>query len=230
MPKRRGYSSSTSYQFAKEGYDVACCSRKPDSCANAMQQIKAMTNRKSMFCALDVTDEKSIKAAFQQIRDTLGTPTVLVYNASGPVARGGILGMDIELVKTRWNVDCLGALLCAREVIPGMLREGGGTLLFTSATSAFRGSKMLPAFAIAKHGLRALSQSIAKEFAESGIHSVHIRLDCTLDVPKYKAKYPNGKFGSIEEIAKTYHYLTTQHKLAWTNELDIRPFTETWTC
>ncbi|GAB5371505.1 hypothetical protein AAMO2058_001585600 [Amorphochlora amoebiformis] len=186
-------------------------------------------DRKAIYVSLDVCDEKNVKAAFAEVEEKLGDVDVLVFNASGPMAKGGILGMEIKTMVQRWNVECLGALLCARAVIPGMLRAKGGTLLFTSATSAFRGSAVLPGFAIAKFGLRALSQSIAKEYSSQGIHSCHIRIDCTLATPKNKTKYDVEKMGDCDEIAKTYFFVSQQNKMGWSNEIDIRPHTEKWT-
>uniref|UniRef100_A0A7S2TKR1 Uncharacterized protein n=1 Tax=Lotharella oceanica TaxID=641309 RepID=A0A7S2TKR1_9EUKA len=227
-----GLGSSVAFKFAERGFDVALMSRKAESCADVQSKIKAL-DRKTIFVSTDVTDEKRVAAAFKEVEETLGPVKVLVFNASGPNASGaGILGMTIDDVKSRWNVECLGALLCARAVLPGMLREKCGTLLFTSSTAAFRGSASSPGLAMSKHGLRALSSSIAKEFASQGIHACNIRIDCGIATPKVLKKYPNakGKLGDPDEIAKTYYYLATQSKMAWTNEIDIRPHTENWTC
>jgi len=223
-----GLGSAVAIEFAKQGYDVAVLSRKIESCKDAIQKIKTFS-RKAQHFPLDVSDEKKVKSTFAEVAEAMGDVNVLVYNASGPKAAGGIMGMEIDLVKQRFNVDCLGALLCARAVIPGMLKQTRGTLLFTSATAAFRGSATQPAFSMAKFALRALSQSIAKEYAKHGIHACHIRLDCGLNTPKNLKKYPAEKLGDVNEIAKTYYHIHTQHKMAWTNEIDIRPHTENWT-
>mmetsp|Transcript_23851 Transcript_23851/g.33127 ORF Transcript_23851/g.33127 Transcript_23851/m.33127 type:complete len:261 (-) Transcript_23851:210-992(-) len=225
-----GLGSAVALEFSSQGYDIALCSRSIKSAATALQKIKAR-GRKALHFPVDVSDKKSVKACFEEVSKQLGDVECLVFNASGPSTQGGILAMDIDVVIQRWNVECLGALLCARAVIPAMLRKSSGSLLFTSATAAFRGSATSPAFSIAKFGLRSLSQSIAKEFGKNGIHACHIRLDCGLNTPKnLKKGYPVEKLGDVTEIAKTYYHLHTQSKMAWTNELDIRPHTEKWTC
>ena len=111
----------------------------------------------------------------------------------------GIMDIDpSEFVKS-FEVSCLGALLCVQQLLPGMLASDGvgdgkfkkrGTFLFTSATSAFRGSAKCAQFAAGKHALRALSQSVAREYSAQGIHCCHVRLDCILDTPGYVTKYP----------------------------------------
>ena len=148
----------------------------------------------------------------------------------------------------------LGALLCTQAVLPGMLAAEGriigglgpakkGTILYTSATSAFRSTAKSLRIAAGKMALRALSQSVAKGYAKDGIHAVHIRMDCTYASPRNSKMFGSlgmgemyakmddaNKLASIADLADVYYSMYTQSPMAWTNELDLRPYTEDWTC
>ena len=86
-------------------------------------------------------------------------------------------------------MEVVGAFAAAKSVLPIMIKRGSGSIFFSSATAAYRGSSTHPLYAIGKFGLRALSQSLTKEYAKNGVHIVHVRLDCDLDVPYMKESY-----------------------------------------
>jgi NAD(P)-dependent dehydrogenase (short-subunit alcohol dehydrogenase family) len=230
--------ASAAVRFAKAGFAIAGMCRRKESYAAAASALDALGAQHSFF-KCDATEKSQVSAAFQAVRGTLGNPSVLVYNAGG--GGFGIEPMDIdpeELVRS-FRISCVGALMCSQEVIPGMLAaETGskkkGTILFSSATSAFRGGAKSAQFACGKHALRALSQSIAKAYGSRGIHVCHVRLDCMLDVPTYRQRYADmyraDKLASTDEIANTYFAISEQSAMGWTNEIDIRPYTEGWTC
>jgi len=227
-----GLGGSVAVKFAKEGYAVALMSRKEESCKSTADRIKELGG-KSLYVHIDVCDEKKVKAAFDEVRKTLGNPGVLVYNA-GNAAMGKILELDLEKFKKTWEVGCYGALLCARQALPAMVEAKTGTILITSATAAFRAGAGWAPFCVSKFGLRALSQSITKEFAPKGVHVCHIRIDCVMDTPMTRASYAKGwpteKLGNCDQIAETYYAMHMQPKFGWTNEIDIRPMGESWTC
>ena len=114
-----------------------------------------------------------------------------------------------------------------------MISRSRGSVFFSSATAAFRGSSTHPLYAIGKFGLRALSQSLAKAYAKDGVHIVHFRLDCDLDVPImrdiYGDNYDPAKLTNPDDVAQTYWLTYQQPKSAWSNEVEIRPHTEVWT-
>ncbi|KAJ1458663.1 hypothetical protein M885DRAFT_512405 [Pelagophyceae sp. CCMP2097] len=192
---------------------------------------------------MDSTDKAAVVSTFEKVRAELGFVNVLVYNAGG--GGFGKLPMDIdsEDFKASFETSCVGALLCSQQVIPHMLASQGGggcrvpkkgTIIYTSATSAFRGGASTAQFACGKFALRALSQSVAKAYGQFGVHAVHVRLDCILDTPGYVEKMPDmfaeNKMASTDDISQTYLDLVNQSPLAWTNEIDIRPFQEGWSC
>jgi NAD(P)-dependent dehydrogenase (short-subunit alcohol dehydrogenase family) len=179
-----------------------------------------------------------VDASFAKIKEDLGNVNVLVYNAGG--GGFGIKPLDInpDAFRKSFETSCLGALLCSQAVLPDMLAASGGRsdkkgmLLFSSATSAFRGGANTAQFACGKFALRALSQSLAKAYASEGIHACHVRLDCILATPSYQEKHKEmfdaGKMADTDAVAETYYQLHLQSMLALSNEIDIRPNQEGW--
>jgi NAD(P)-dependent dehydrogenase (short-subunit alcohol dehydrogenase family) len=234
---------SAALKFAKEGFKIAAMTRKAESFAPTEAKLKE-AGATYGFYAMDGTDPGQVKAAFAAAEAELGPITVLVYNMGGGGFGKPVLEIDPATFVASFQASCVGALLCAQAVLPGMLaRLSGdghhrvlkkGTIIFSSATSAFRGSANMAEFACGKHALRALSQSIAKEHGKQGIHACHVRLDALLDTPGYVAKFPEmfaaNKMASTDDIAETYYHVFEQSPLGWSNEIDIRPFQEGWSC
>jgi NAD(P)-dependent dehydrogenase (short-subunit alcohol dehydrogenase family) len=132
-------------------------------------------------------------------------------------------------------MGALGGFLMGREVARAMLGRGHGTIIFTGATASMRGSAGFCAFAGAKHALRALAQSMARELGPQGIHVAHVVIDGSIDTPfiaenfpeRYATKSEDGIL-SPDAIAENYWSLHRQPRSAWTHELDLRPWAETW--
>ncbi|MGH6831228.1 MAG: SDR family NAD(P)-dependent oxidoreductase, partial [Methylocella sp.] len=141
------------------------------------------------------------------------------FNASG-YARGGILDLAPGQVEAAWRVGCLGGFLVGQAAAKAMSKPGRGTILFTGATASLRGSANFAPFAIAKFGLRALAQSMARELAPKGIHVAHVVIDGQIDVTDNDAKL------NPADIAEAYWSLHRQPRSAWTQEADLRPWVE----
>lgn len=153
-----GLGGSCAAKFAKEGYAVALMSRTKQRAESTIARIKKLGGDCS-WISVDCSDQKSVEAGFSKVKQTFGSsPSVLIFNASGGWNPAEILDIDIKSFEKQWRVGCLGALLCTRQVLPGMIEAKSGTILFTSATAGFRGSRKMAAFAVEKFGLRALSQ------------------------------------------------------------------------
>lgn len=237
-----GMGGSVAVKFAKEGYKIAAMNRSAASFAPTEAKLRSMGVAFGFF-QMDATDQASVKAAFAKVEVELGPVDVLVYNVGGGGFGKTVLEIDPEEFRRSFDMSCLGALLCSQAVLPGMLSSEGagphavkkkGTILFSSATSAFRGGAQTAQFACGKFALRALSQSIAKEYGKQGVHAAHVRLDCVLDTPDYQQRYAemysSHKLASTDDIAETYYALSQQSPLGWSNEVDIRPFQEGWSC
>src|SRR3569833_1567916 len=126
-----------------------------------------------------------------------------------------------------WREHALGGFLLAQAVLPKLLEQGAGTLIFTGATGSVRGSARFSPFAAAKGALRNLAQSVAREFSSKGIHVAHVLVDGVIHGDRANAMIPDlesrfGPDGMLEpdQIAANYLTLHRQHRSAWTHELD----------
>lgn len=229
-----GLGQALAAKFASEGFDLALVSRTKSSCEAAQNSASnANPNAQVKYFQADVTLPKTVEEAFTAIAYEMGTVDVLIYNVRGEFTKCEPLDMSFEALEGIFRTEVTGAFAAAKSVLPAMRERGHGSIFFSSATAAFRGSGSYPLYAIGKFGLRALSQSLAKAYAKDGIHIVHVRLDCDLDVPVMKELYGDSydpaKLADPEGVAQSYWLTHQQPKSAWSNEIELRPFAENWT-
>lgn len=215
-----GLGAAVARRFALEGYAVGLFARGEASLRQVRRELESVGGRAGSYVA-DGTQEGSVREAFARLREELGPPEVLVYNA-GAFTVGGVLELEPTAFEAAWRVNCLGGFLCAREVVPAMLERGRGTLLFTGATASLRGSARFAGLAVGKFGLRALAQSLARELGPRGIHVAHVVVDGRIGSG---GRSEPGQL-SPEALAETYWQLHRQEASAWTQELDVRPASE----
>jgi NAD(P)-dependent dehydrogenase (short-subunit alcohol dehydrogenase family) len=220
--------------FANAGYDVALLSRTEAGSRAALDAARRTNGgRQARFFAADATRPQELESALRRVAQEMGRVDVLVYNPRGGLGRKPPLEIEYEELREIFELEVVGALAAAKAVAPGMIEAGRGTMLFSSATAAFRGSATNPLYSIGKFALRSLAQSLAKAYGKKGVHVVHVRLDCALDAPIVRkmmgARLEPTKLASTEDVARTYLWLTEQPRSAWTNEIELRPFTEEWT-
>lgn len=222
-----GLGAALAERFAREGHAVALLARSAGHREAIIERIHAGGGRAQGYDC-DVREPPSVATAFAHVRATLGDPDVLIYNA-GLFAVGGLLELSPADFENAWRVNCFGGFLAAREVAPAMLERGRGTLLFTGATAALRGGARFAGLAVGKFGLRALSQSLAREFGPGGIHVAHVVIDGQIDAPAARARSPERRADSFlapAAIADVYWQLHAQPRSAWTLEQDLRPSVE----
>lgn len=222
-----GLGASVAHRFAREGFAVGLMARSADKLAQFQKDIETVGG-KALAVDCNVSDPASVKAAFAQVQSQLGAPEVLVYNA-GAFTMAGILELTPDQFEANWKVNCFGAFLAAQQVLPKMVERGRGTILLTGATAGTRGSARFAALAVGKFGLRALAQSLAREFGSQGIHIAHIIIDGMINTPRVQAMAPSREAHTLlspEAIAETYWQLYKQDATAWTLELDLRPAVE----
>ncbi len=229
-----GLGQALAAKFSAEGCDMALVSRTEEGSDTALKAARAANrDARTMFVCADATQPETVERAFDDIVRELGSVDILIYNARGTFPACEPLDMAYDAMNDVFRVEVMGAFAAAKSVIPAMRKRGKGTLLFSSATAALRGSARYPLYAIGKFGLRALTQSLAKAYAEDGVHVAHVRLDCDLDVPimreLYGDRYDPEALASPDDVAETYWWVHKQPKGAWSNEVDLRPYTETWT-
>ena len=227
-----GLGRSLATKFAGEGFDIALVSRsEKGSGAAAEAAAQANPAASVRFFAGDATQPETIEQAFSRVADEMGEVEVLIYNVRGSFTRRDPLEMSYAELDEIYRLEVVGAFAAAKSVLPAMRERGGGNVFFSSATAALRGSGTHPLYAIGKFGLRALSQSLAKAYSRDGVHIVHFRLDCDLDVPLMRAHYGDNTEGlaNPDEVAEAYWWAFQQPKSAWSNEIELRPYTEAWT-
>ena len=224
-----GLGAAVARRFAREGFAVALMARSEESVTGPREEIEGLGGT-ALPVAADATDPASVQAAFERVRAELGDPEVLVYNA-GAFEMGGILEIEPERFDECFRANCAGAFYAARQVIPAMVEGGRGTILLTGATAALRGSARFAALAVGKFGLRALAQSMAREFGPQGVHVAHVIIDGQISTPRVRGMYPDREEHTMlspDAIAQTYWQLHSQDPTAWTLELDLRPSVESF--
>ena len=227
-----GLGRALAVKFARHGFDLGLVSRSESNCAATIEAVTGVSGAARFFQA-DVTQPLTVESAIANISRDMGEITLLIYNVRGRFDSCAPLDMTYEALERNYREEVVGAFAAAKSVLPQMIERGGGSVFFSSATAAFRGSARFPLYAIGKFGLRALSQSLAKAYAADGIHIAHFRLDCDLDVPVMKALYGSNydpeRLADPDDVAESYWLTFQQPKSAWSNEIEIRPCTETWT-
>ena len=220
-------------RFAREGL-VTCVTRRfVEHLEPLVEQIRADGGLVHPFGS-DARDEQEVTTLFQHIEQEIAPIEVVVFNIGANV-RFGITETTERVYRKVWEAGALAGFLVGREAARVMLPRGHGTIVFTGATASVRGSAGFAAFAGAKHALRALSQSMARELGPQGIHVAHVVIDGAIDTAfiknnfpeRYKLKDRDGIL-SPEAIADSYWMLHQQPRNAWTHELDLRPWMEPW--
>jgi NAD(P)-dependent dehydrogenase (short-subunit alcohol dehydrogenase family) len=223
-----GLGASLARRFAREDFAVALLARHAESLEPVRAELE-QGGARALALPTDGTRPDQVRAAFARIKRELGAPSVLVYNA-GNFFRGGILELTPEQFVQAWEANCLGAFLAAQQVLPDMVARGAGTVLLTGATGSLRGGARFACLAVGKFGLRALGQSMAREFGPQGVHVAHVVIDGQIDNPRTRARTPEGRatesFLSADAIAEQYWNLHAQPRTAWSLELDLRPAVE----
>lgn len=222
-----GLGAAVARRFAGEGFAVGLMARSLEKLTPIQTEIE-QGGGKALSISADATDPASVTSAFAQVKQQLGNPEVFVYN-TGAFQVGGILEITPEQFESNWKANCFGAFLGAQQVLPAMLERKRGTILLTGATAATKGSARFAGLAVGKFGLRALSQSLAREFGPQGIHVAHIIIDGLIDTPRVRGMAPDRQKHTLlspEAIAESYWQLYLQDATAWTLELDLRPAVE----
>ncbi len=220
-------------RFAREGF-VACVARRnADKLAPLVEAIENEEGR-ALACPVDARKEEEMVALVERIEADVAPIEVAVFNIGANVP-SSILEETARKYFKIWEMACFGGFLMGREVARRMVPRGRGTILFTGATASVRGASGFAAFAGAKHGLRALAQSMARELGPKGIHVAHTIIDGAIDTEFIRENFP-ARYALKEEdgilnpehIAEAYWQLHIQPRTAWTHELDLRPWSEKW--
>jgi NAD(P)-dependent dehydrogenase (short-subunit alcohol dehydrogenase family) len=220
-------------RFAREGY-IACVTRRhPEKLTPLVEQIRSEGGEVYAFGS-DARKEEAMVSLFQEIEANIAPVEAAIFNIGANV-KFDITDTTARVYQKVWEMACFAGFLMGREAAKVMLPRERGSIFFTGATASLRGRAGYAAFSGAKHALRALAQSMAKELAPKGLHVAQLIVDGAIDTEfiresfpdRYKLKEVDG-IVNPEHIADTYWMLHQQPRDAWTHELDIRPWMEGW--
>ena len=220
-------------RFAKGGLVAVPSRRKIKPLGELVAQIEADGGRaEGIPC--DARDEEAVIEMFNRVEEEIGPVEAFVFN-TGAQHRSSILEMTTRIYRQVWESATFAGFVTGREAARRMAAQGRGTIIFTGATASVHGGANFASFASAKHGLRALAQSMARELGPMGVHVGHIIVDGMIDSEAVKSKFPEeaealpeGGMLDPDHIAEAYWAMHTQPKDAWTFEMDIRPSVERW--
>ena len=229
-----GLGASIARKFAAEGFALALMSRSEGGSAAALAAASEhCAAGEAAYYAADAGEPASITAACTDAQAAMGPARVLIYNVRGYYAAKAPLDYNFDELEQNYREEVIGALAAAKAVMPAMIETGSGTVIYSSATAGFRGSARNALYALGKFGLRGLAQSLAKAYAQDGVHVAHVRLDCDLDVPLVRQMYGDKlnveNLANTDDVAETYYWVHQQPRSAWSNEVELRPYTENWT-
>ncbi|GAQ82197.1 hypothetical protein KFL_001030230 [Klebsormidium nitens] len=220
-------------RFAAEGYAVCAVRRNGDKLAPLVARIEESGGQAHAF-GVDARIEEDMVALFDKIEVEVGPIEVAVFNVGANVSFS-ILETTGRVYRKVWEMACFAGFLTGREAARRMVKREAGTIIFTSATASIRGAPGFAAFSGAKHGLRALAQSMARELGPRGIHVAHVVIDGAIDTAWIRENFPetaalkaeDGVLNPID-IAEAYWRIHCQPRSAWSHELDLRPWKEKW--
>ena len=232
---RQGVGAELCHRAASRGLHVFVNGRTQDKIDAVVADIEAAGGSASAVLA-DVTDAEAVNSALDMVAADERPLELAIYNAGNNLP-GKFLDVTPEVYEDMWRVCCMGAFLVSQATLRLMLAQQTGSeyqsLLFTGASASLRGKAGFSAFASGKGALRMLTQSLAREFGPQGIHVAHVIIDGIIEGEKVRTRFPDyidglGEDGAlkISAIADAFFALHDQHRTAWTQELDIRPFKE----
>ena len=217
-----GLSASLARALAREGYRVALAARTTDDLAPLVAEIGARA------FACDATQAAQVEKLFADVDAAVGSPDIVIYNASGR-ARGALVELDPAEVERAIAVSAFGGFLVAQQAAKRMLPKAHGVIAFTGASASVKGYAKSAPFAMGKFALRGLAQSMARELAPKGIHVAHVVIDG--GIKSARRAEPADAPASLldpDAIAATYLQLIHQPRSAWTWEIELRPWVETF--
>jgi NAD(P)-dependent dehydrogenase (short-subunit alcohol dehydrogenase family) len=228
----QGLGGALARRFAAAGFTAVVTGRSPEKLQRVVDEITKAGGR-AVAAPADTALEAEVVAAAAIVAEQ-GNLEVAVFNAAHMVIAPS-LELRVEDVEAALRGNILGGFIFGRTALTQLVPQSRGTLLFTGASASLRGRPPFGAFAAGKAGLRSLSQTFAREFGPLGIHVAHVVVDGgidgervrTLAPDRVKQRGPDGLL-SLDAIAEVYYQLHLQQRSAWTQELDLRPFNESF--
>ena len=220
-----GTGAAIARRFARGGYAVAMLARNRER-LNAFE--REIAGARAYPC--DVAGETQLDAALDAVRAELGTPKVLIHNAVGG-AFGNFMQIDPEVLNRNFRVNTMALLYLARRLAPAMIAAGEGTIVATGNTAALRGKAGFAGFAPTKAAQRILAEAIAREVGPKGVHVAYVLIDAVIDLEWTRKRSPDAPdtfFIKPAAIADEIWHVVHQDRSAWSFNVEVRPFGETW--
>jgi NAD(P)-dependent dehydrogenase (short-subunit alcohol dehydrogenase family) len=220
-----GTGAAIARRFAQGGYQVAMLARN-----HARLQALEREVASSRAYACDVTDEAQLDATIAAVRTDLGEPRVLVHNAVGG-AFGNFMEIEPAVLNRNFQVNTMALLCLARRLAPAMVAAGAGAIIATGNTSAQRGKASFAGFAPTKAAQRILAESMARELGPKGVHVAYVVIDAVIDLEWTRRRFANEAddfFIKPAAIAEEVWHIAHQDRSAWSFNVELRPFRETW--
>ena len=205
-----GLGASLARTFASEGCQVALFARSTEYIEELAADLP--DPGEGLAVTTDLADVDAIREGFEAVREAFGPVDVLVNHASA-ASWTGLLDSSVEAFESAWAVGGRGAFVCSQEAVGDMLESGGGTVLFTGATSAVRSLGGTIGFTATKFAARGMAMDIAQEFGPEGVHVAHVVIDGQIDAPDARADAPDrdaDTFLDPDRMAETYWHLVEQ--------------------
>lgn len=228
----QGVGGALTRKFANGGYHVIAAARSKDKVDALADEVKA-AGGSAEGMRVDATSETDQDALFEYAASK-GPLAAVLYN----VGNNAIIkfeDLSADTFEQFWRVGTLSAFLTAKRALPILEKQGRGSLFFTGASGSLRGKPNFAHFASMKAGLRALAQSLAREYGPKGVHVAHFIIDGVIDGEMVRSRFAEyleglGEDGCLspDAIAGAYWYTHNQPRSAWTHEMDLRPFKENW--
>lgn len=232
----RGIGGGVSKLFAKHGYHVLVAGRTGDKIGRVVDGIRKAGGSASAV-VVDGTKEDEVIRLFDKamVDDGDGTPADLFVFNMGNNAAVDFREMTAQHFEDSWRVGCFAGFLFGREAMRRLAPLGRGTVIFTGASGSMRGRPRFAAFNATKGGLRLMVQSMAREFGPQGIHVAHVIIDGGIEGDRLLSRMPDraekaGPDGllKVDAIVENYWHLHRQQRSAWSHEIDLRPYKETF--
>ena len=220
-----GTGSAIVRRLAAGGYSVAMLARDAERLASLEREV---ADTKAYPC--DVTDIEQLDRTVAAVQGDFGSPSVLVHNAVGG-AFGSFQDIDPQILERNFQVNVMAFLHLARRLAPAMVERGEGTIVATGNTSALLGRANFAGFAPTKAAQRILAEAMARDLGPKGVHVAYVVIDAVIDLVWTRKRYvdrPDSFFIKPAAIADEIWHLIHQDRSAWSFNVEIRPFGETW--
>lgn len=212
-------------RFATENMQVAAVARD-EAKLNSLSKSEGSQHVRPY--GADVSNSEDVLRVFESVDRDFGEANLVVFNA-GAFQKDNVLDIDPADFERCWRIGCLGGLLVGQAAARRMVKRGHGTIIFTGATAALRGSAGFANLAVPKFGLRALAQSMARELGSQGVHTCFVIIDGQIESERYRHLIDERGEDSLlapDAIAELYLQLHRQPRSAWSHEIDVRPWLE----